>query len=52
MHYTRIQTVVLLHITTTTYNIEYSMHECRDPVHMHGDPTSKQAWGPSASVRA
>ena len=45
------RTVLLLHITTT-YNMECSMHECRDPAHVHGDPTSEQAWGPGASVRA
>ena len=22
-----------------------SMHECRDPAHVHGDPTSEWAWG-------
>ena len=27
-----------------------SMHKCRDLAHVHGDPTSKQAWGPSACL--
>ena len=26
-----------------------SMHECRDPAHVHGDPTIERAWGPGVS---
>ena len=25
------------------------MHECRDPAHVHGDPTIERAWGPGVS---
>ena len=25
------------------------MHECRDPAHVHGDPTIEWAWGPGVS---